>query len=506
MGKFEVDRMLNKVLIANRGEIAVRIIRACHELGIRAVAVYSEADRLAPHVLAADEAYPIGPAPSAESYLRGDKLIEVARAAGCDAIHPGYGFLAERAAFAAAVEEAGLIFIGPSSTAIEAMGDKTEARRRMIAAGVQVVPGTAEPLADLEAALHEAERIGYPVMLKAAAGGGGKGMREVWSAEQLPRAFEAAAHEAQAAFGDGSVYLEKYLDGPRHIEIQILADRQGTTLYLGERECSIQRRHQKMIEEAPSPVITPELRRRMGEAAVAAAAAVGYRNAGTIEFLYQDGEFYFLEMNTRIQVEHPVTELITGIDLVQWQLRIAGGERLDFEQDEVEINGHAIECRVTSEDPRQGFLPSTGRIEYLNLPAGPGVRWDGGVTVGYEISLYYDPLLGKLIVHAPDRITAIERMQRALGELRVVGLETSAPFHRLVMEEPDFRSGNIDIRYLEKHPALFETPPDEELLRRAALAAALLEEEARQRRAVRRIAAGGAASGAGRGGWRERGW
>jgi acetyl-CoA carboxylase biotin carboxylase subunit len=498
--------MLKKVLIANRGEIALRIVRACRELGVRSVAVYSEADRLAPHVLAADEAYPIGPSPSAESYLRGEVLIEVARRAGCDAIHPGYGFLAERAAFAAAVEEAGLIFVGPSSAAIEAMGDKTEARRRMMEAGVPVVPGTTEPLADVEAALREAERIGYPVMLKAAAGGGGKGMRQVQDATELPRAFEAAAHEALAAFGDGSVYLEKYLEGPRHIEIQVLADGHGRVLYLGERECSIQRRHQKMVEEAPSPVITPELRRRMGEAAVAAAAAVGYQNAGTIEFLYQDGEFYFLEMNTRIQVEHPVTELVTGVDLVQWQLRIAAGERLDFGQEDVQITGHAIECRITSEDPRQGFLPSIGRVEYMSVPAGPGVRWDGGIAQGYEVSLYYDPLLGKLIVYAPDRATAIERMQRALTELRVVGLETSAPFHRRVMEEPDFRSGDFDIRYLEKHPELFEGPSDEESLRMAALAAALLEEQERQRRSVRRIAAGGAAASAARGGWRERGW
>jgi acetyl-CoA carboxylase biotin carboxylase subunit len=498
--------MLKKVLIANRGEIALRIVRACRELGVRSVAVYSEADRLAPHVLAADEAYPIGPSPSAESYLRGEVLIEVARRAGCDAIHPGYGFLAERAAFAAAVEEAGLIFVGPSSAAIEAMGDKTEARRRMMEAGVPVVPGTTEPLADVEAALREAERIGYPVMLKAAAGGGGKGMRQVQDATELPRAFEAAAHEALAAFGDGSVYLEKYLEGPRHIEIQVLADGHGRVLYLGERECSIQRRHQKMVEEAPSPVITPELRRRMGEAAVAAAAAVGYQNAGTIEFLYQDGEFYFLEMNTRIQVEHPVTELVTGVDLVQWQLRIAAGERLDFGQEDVRITGHAIECRITSEDPRQGFLPSIGRVEYMSVPAGPGVRWDGGIAQGYEVSLYYDPLLGKLIVYAPDRATAIERMQRALTELRVVGLETSAPFHRRVMEEPDFRSGDFDIRYLEKHPELFEGPSDEESLRMAALAAALLEEQERQRRSVRRIAAGGAAASAARGGWRERGW
>jgi acetyl-CoA carboxylase biotin carboxylase subunit len=498
--------MIEKVLIANRGEIAIRIIRACHELGIRAVAVYSEADRLAPHVLAADEAYPIGPAPSAESYLRGDRLIEVALETGCDAIHPGYGFLAERASFAAAVEEAGLIFVGPPSAAIEAMGDKTEARRRMLEAGVPVVPGNAEPLPDAAAALLEAELIGYPVMLKAAAGGGGKGMRQVNDSQELPRAFEAASHEALAAFGDGSVYLEKYLEGPRHIEIQVLADAHGTVLHLGERECSIQRRHQKMVEEAPSPVITPELRRRMGEAAVAAAAAVGYRNAGTIEFLYQDGEFYFLEMNTRIQVEHPVTELVTGVDLVQWQLRIAAGERLDFGQDDLQITGHAIECRITSEDPRQGFLPSTGRVEFLSVPSGPGVRWDGGIATGYEVSLYYDPLLGKLIVHAPDRATAIERMQRALTELRVVGLETSVPFHRWVMEEPDFRSGTFDIRYLEKHPELFEAPTEEELLRMTALAAALLEEQERQRRAVRRIAQSGAGPAAKAGAWRERGW
>src|SRR5690625_614613 len=480
--------MLKKLLIANRGEIAIRIIRACHELGIESVAVYSEADRLSPHVLMADEAYPIGPAPSAESYLRIDKLIEVAERTGCDAIHPGYGFLAENADFAAAVEGAGLIFVGPSPSAIEAMGDKTEARRRMIDAGVPVVPGTAEPLADLDAAYSEAERIGYPVLIKAAAGGGGRGMREVLTPEDLPRAFEAATSEATTAFGDGRVYLERYLVGPRHIEIQVLADGHGNIVHLGERECSIQRRHQKMIEEAPSPALSPEVREAMGRAAVAAAAAVGYQNAGTIEFLYQTGEFYFLEMNTRIQVEHPVTELVTGIDLVQWQLRVAAGERLAFSQDDVRLDGHAIECRITSEDPRNGFLPSTGRIELLQVPAGPGVRWDSGVAEGSEVSLYYDPMLAKLIVHGPDRTTAIERMRRALGELRIVGIETSVPFHERVMEEPDFREGRVDIRYLEKHPDLLDSPPDETALRAAALAAALLEEEERQRRAVRRIA------------------
>ncbi len=494
--------MLTKILITNRGEIALRIIRACHELGIEAVAVYSEADRLSPHVMAADEAYLIGPPPSGESYLRAETLIEVAKRAGCDAIHPGYGFLAERAHFARAVEEAGLVFIGPTAAAIEAMGDKTEARRRMIEAGVPVVPGTAEPLADAEEAAARAEEIGYPVLLKAAAGGGGKGMRVVDAPGDLPRAFEAAAREAQSAFGDPSVYLEKYLVGPRHIEIQVLADAHGNIVHLGERECSIQRRHQKMVEEAPSPVLTEELRRRMGEAAVAAAHAVDYRNAGTIEFLYQDGEFYFLEMNTRIQVEHPVTEMVTGIDLVQWQIRIAAGERLPFAQEDIRLDGHAIECRITSEDARQGFLPSTGRIERLQLPTGPGVRWDGGIIEGYEVSLFYDPLLGKLIVHGPDRAAAIERMRRALAEFRVVGVETSAPFHRRVMEEPDFRAGEIDIRYLEKHPGLLEGEPDEEALRVAALAAALLEEEDRQRRAVRRI---GAPAGGGSG-WRDRGW
>jgi len=493
--------MFEKVLIANRGEIAVRIIRACRELGIRSVAVYSEADRLAPHVFMADEAYPIGASPSSESYLRGDVLIDVARRAGCDAIHPGYGFLAERAPFAATVEAAGLVFIGPSAEAIAAMGDKTEARRRMMAAGVPVVPGTEEALPDASEAARRAEEIGYPVLLKAAAGGGGRGMRVVRDPGELERAYAAASREAEAAFGDASVYLERYLEGPRHIEIQVLADAYGNTVHLGERECSIQRRHQKMIEEAPSPALTPELRERMGEAAVAAARAVGYRNAGTIEFLYQDGEFFFLEMNTRIQVEHPVTELVTGIDLVQWQLRIAAGERLDFDQSDVRLEGHAIECRITSEDARNGFLPSTGRIELLRIPTGPGVRWDGGIAEGFEVSLFYDPLIAKLIVHGEDRSAAIERMRRALAELRIVGIETTSSFHERVMLEPDFCAGAVDIRYLERHPELLGEEIDEDALRAAALTAALLEDERRRRRSVRRIAAT-----AGTNGWRTRGW
>ncbi|HUP90271.1 MAG TPA: acetyl-CoA carboxylase biotin carboxylase subunit, partial [Longimicrobiales bacterium] len=438
------------------------------------------------HVLLADEAHLIGPPPSAQSYLLVDKLIEVAKRAGCDAVHPGYGFLAERAHFAKAVEDAGLVFIGPTADAINAMGDKTAARQRMQRAGVPVVPGTVEAAKDGAQAAKSAREIGYPVLLKAAAGGGGKGMRVVEREEDIANAFESASSEALKAFGDGSVYIEKYLSGPRHIEIQILADTFGNTVYLGERECSIQRRHQKMIEEAPSPVITPDLRKRMGEAAVAAAKAVNYRNAGTIEMLYQNGEYYFLEMNTRIQVEHPVTELVTGIDLVQWQLRVADGEKLAFTQDDVVIKGHAIECRITSEDPANNFMPSTGHISLVEVPTGPGVRWDGGIHEGSEVSLYYDPMLAKLIVFADDREAAIDRMKRALSELNVVGVETSVPFHLRVMDEPDFRSGNLSIKYLEEHPDLLQLALDEDTARIAALAAALLEHELRSRRSVTR--------------------
>ena len=494
--------MLGRVLVANRGEIAVRVIRACRELGIETVAVFSDADRRAPHVFAADEAVHIGPAAAAESYLRIDRLVEVAQERGCDAVHPGYGFLAERAPFARAVEDAGLVFVGPPAEAIEAMGDKTRARTAMKEAGVPVVPGTTNALSDADEAVSVAEEVGYPVMLKAAAGGGGKGMRIVREPDDLVPAYEAASREAEAAFGDGSVYVEKFLDGPRHIEIQILADHHGTVLQLGERECSIQRRHQKMIEEAPSPVITPAVRAEMGQAAVAAAEAVGYRNAGTVEFLYQDGAFYFLEMNTRIQVEHPVTELVTGVDLVQWQLRVASGEELTLEQDAIEWNGHAIECRITSEDPFNGFLPSSGRIELLHVPGGPGVRWDGGVEEGDEVSLFYDPMLAKLVVHGPSRLAAIDRMLRALDELRVVGIETSVPYHRRVLREPDFRAGEIDIRYVDTHPELLERDADPGTLRAAALAAALLAEEQRERRAIRRI--DGDAGRISR--WRDMGW
>jgi acetyl-CoA carboxylase, biotin carboxylase subunit len=498
--------VFKKILVANRGEIALRVIRAAHELGVEAVAVFSEADRLSPHVLAADEAYLIGPAPSAQSYLRGDVLIDVARRSGAEAIHPGYGFLSERAPFIQAVRDAGLTFIGPSPEAVTSMGDKTAARKRVIDAGVPVVPGTKDALADADEARQVAAEVGYPVLLKAAAGGGGKGMRVVREESEIERALEAAGNEAQAAFGDRAVYIEKYLEGPRHIEIQLLADRHGNTLHLGERECSIQRRHQKLVEEAPSAVLTPEERAAMGSTAVAAARAVDYEGAGTVEFLYQNGEFYFLEMNTRIQVEHPVTELVTGVDLVQWQIRIAAGEPLTFTQDDVRFSGHAIECRITSEDPYNGFLPSTGRIGNLVVPTGPGVRWDGSIATGVEVGLFYDPMLAKLIVHAPTRIEAVERMKRALHELRIEGVDTSVPFHLRVMDEADFRAGNLDIRYLETHEeALLHAAPHEDALRIAALAAALLEEERRTTRTGTRVQA--ATSGRGPSAWRgQAGW
>jgi acetyl-CoA carboxylase, biotin carboxylase subunit len=477
--------LIGSVLIANRGEIAVRIARGARECGIRTIAVYSEPDRLAPHVLEADEAYCIGPAAASESYLRGEALIELALRVGAEAIHPGYGFLAERANFARSVEDAGLVFVGPASDTIAAMGDKTEARRRMEEAGVPIVPGLTEALSNPEAAEAAAGEIGYPVLLKASAGGGGKGMRVVIEPSDLRRSFEAASREALGAFGDGSVYLERYLARPRHVEIQVLGDAHGNVVHLAERECSIQRRHQKLVEEAPSPVLSADERARMGETAVRAAEAVRYRGAGTVEFLYESGAFFFLEMNTRLQVEHPVTELVTGIDLVEWQFRVASGERLTFTQDDIELTGHAIECRITSEDHLGGFLPSTGTVSHLEVPSGPGVRWDAGIVQGSEVTLHYDPLLAKLIVHGADREAAIARMARALDELVVAGVETCAPFHRRVMDEPEFRAGQLSIRYLEEHPELLDgNQPTEEVLA-AAIAAALLEDEHRRSRSPR---------------------
>ena len=473
--------MFSKVLIANRGEIALRVIRACHELGIRAVAIYSDADARAPHVRAADEAVHIGPAPSAESYLKGDRIVDAALRVGAEAIHPGYGFLSEREWFARAVRDAGLVFIGPPAEAIAAMGSKTAARQLAIAAGVPVVPGTTEALRDEAEARAVAERFGYPVLLKAAAGGGGKGMRVVRDPSSLGSALETARREAKAAFGDDAVYVEKYIVGPRHVEIQVLGDEHGTMLSLNERECSVQRRHQKMIEEAPSVAVTPELRRRMGETAVRAASAAGYVNAGTCEFLLDaNGDFYFLEMNTRLQVEHPVTELVTGLDLVQWQLRVAAGERLPFTQEELVPRGWAMECRITSEDPANGFLPSTGRVRYLHLPSGPGIRWDGGIENGSEVTLHYDPMLAKLIVWAPSRELAIARMHRALSELVIEGVETSRDFHLRVMEDEEFRRGAIEIQWLERRlPSLLDAAPPEALRQLAAVAGALLADRER---------------------------
>ena len=470
-----------KILIANRGEIALRIIRACQELGVKTVAVYSDADARAPHVREADEAVHIGPAPSAQSYLVGDRLIEVAKRIGAEAIHPGYGFLSERAWFARAVRDAGLVFIGPPAEAIDAMGSKTAARQLAISAGVPVVPGTTEALKDADEAATIASTFGYPVLLKAAAGGGGKGMRIVRAREEIADALASAQREAKNAFGDDAVYIEKYIEGPRHVEIQLLADMHGNVVHLGERECSVQRRHQKMIEEAPSVAVSPELRARMGETAVAAARAAGYVNAGTCEFLLdRSGAFYFLEMNTRIQVEHPVTELVMGIDLVQWQIRIAAGERLPFEQKAFTPRGWAMECRITSEDPYNGFLPSTGHIDYLHVPTGPGVRWDGGIESGSDVSLYYDPMLAKLIVHAPTRTLAIARMRRALLELTIDGIETSRGFHVRVLDHPEFQRGDISIQWLEHNLAALTSPThDPETVRIAALAAALLTHDER---------------------------
>ena len=472
--------MFRKLLIANRGEIALRVIRACRELGISSVAVYSDADAHAPHVREADEAVHLGPAPSSESYLRGDAIVDAARRVGAEAIHPGYGFLSEREWFARKVIESGIAWVGPPPGAIAAMGSKTEARRLAIAAGVPVVPGTTEPLRDLNDARDSATKFGYPVLLKAAAGGGGKGMRVVRTEAELDDALSAAKREAKNAFGDDAVYVEKYIDGPRHVEIQVLGDRHGRMISLGERECSIQRRHQKMIEEAPSVAVTPDLRRRMGQTAVAAAKAAGYENAGTCEFLLdREGMFYFLEMNTRLQVEHPVTELVTGVDLVQWQIRIAAGASLDL-PDVIEPHGWAIECRITSEDPANNFLPSTGRISFVHLPAGPGVRWDGGIEPGSTIGLHYDSLLGKLIAWAPTRQQAIERMRRALHELRVVGVETSREFHLRVMEDEEYRRGEVSIQWLEQRMSkLAAAPIPDREARLAAVAAALLADRDR---------------------------
>jgi len=443
--------MFEKILIANRGEIAVRVIRACHEMGIAAVAVYSDVDRAALHVRKADEAYPIGAAAAAESYLNIQKILDVAARSRADAIHPGYGFLSENAKFARACADAGVKFIGPSGAAMDAMGSKTQARQAMERAGVPIVPGTSRGLESAEQAEEVAARIGYPVMLKAAAGGGGKGMRLVHVPADLKSALEGARSEAERSFGDSEVYIEKAIVNPRHIEMQILADEHGNTVYLGERECSIQRRHQKVVEEAPSPIVDADMRRRMGEVAVRVAQAAGYTNAGTVEFLVDaQRNFYFLEMNTRLQVEHPVTELVTGLDLVHLQIRIAAGEKLPFMQGDVQVRGHAIECRIYAEDPDNNYFPSPGKITLLLAPSGPGIRRDSGMYEGWTVPMDYDPLLAKLIGYGSDREQAIGRLTRALNEYFVGGIKTNISLFRRILGDEDFRAGKLDTGFLDR--------------------------------------------------------
>ena len=443
--------MFKKILIANRGEIAVRVIRACRELGIASVAVYSDVDRASLHVRKADEAYPIGPAPASESYLRMDKILDVAHRSGAEAIHPGYGFLSENAKFAQACVEAGIKFVGPTAQSMEMMGSKTRARQHMEKAGVPFVPGTARGLSSPEEAEQVAERVGYPVMLKAAAGGGGKGMRLVRSREELRSALESARSEAQRSFGDSEVYIEKAIINPRHIEMQVLADEHGNTVWLGERECSIQRRHQKVLEESPSPIVDADMRRRMGEVAVKVAQAANYTNAGTVEFLVdQQKDFYFLEMNTRLQVEHPVTELTTGLDLVHLQIRIASGEELPFRQEDLVIRGHAIECRIYAEDPDNNYFPSPGKITLLLAPSGPGIRRDSGMYEGWTVPMDYDPLLAKLISYGTDRQQAIQRLERALYEYFVTGIKTNISLFQRILRDKDFQAGKLDTGFLDR--------------------------------------------------------
>ncbi len=470
-----------KILVANRGEIAVRVMRACRELGLKSVGVYSDCDRDAVHVRYADEAHHVGPGPAAESYLRIDRVIEVARRAGADGIHPGYGFLAENAAFARACRDAGLLFVGPAPEVITLMGSKTAARQAASRAGLPIVPGSEEPFGPdvpMEAIADAARRLEYPVLVKAVAGGGGKGMRTVVTPDDLAAAVRAARGEAESAFGDAAIYLERRLQRTRHVEIQLLADRHGTVVPFVERECSIQRRHQKVVEESPSPVVTPDLRRAMAAQAAALARAVGYTNAGTIEYLLDaDGRFYFLEMNTRLQVEHPVTEMVTGVDLVQWQIRIARGEALDLDPERaIAPRGHAIECRIYAEDPDRRFMPSPGTIVSLRSPSGPGIRDDSGVAAGSTVPVFYDSMISKLIGWGADRAQAIARLRRALTEYQVLGVRTTVPFFRWLLAQPDFEAASFDTTYLDRvleqrtEPFAPVSEADEEI---AAMAAAL---------------------------------
>jgi len=477
-----------KLLIANRGEIAVRIQRTCRELGIATVAVHSSADRHALHVRLADEAYEIGGPAPADSYLRGERILDVARRSGAEAIHPGFGFLAENPAFARAVEESGLVFVGPPAHAMEVMGDKIASRRAMQAAGVPVVPGGTAPVADAAAAAITAAEFGYPVMLKASAGGGGKGMRVVHAAREMDAAFRTGSGEAESAFGDGRMYVEKYLAEPHHIEVQVLADAHGRTMHLGERECSIQRRHQKLIEECPSPTITDAQRQEVGEVAVRAAAAVGYRSAGTVEFLYSQGAFYFLEMNTRIQVEHPVTEEVYGVDLIEWMLRIAAGEELDLPEG-MKPRGHAIEVRLNAEDPENNFMPVTGTLRNLRLPGGPGIRIDAAIYSGMEVTPHYDSMLGKLVARGRDRDQARRRLERALAELHLGGVTTSAGLALELLRSDEFVRGEYDTGLLERFRSADAGAAGSALERVAAIAAALHRHHAGKRRGLAALAA-----------------
>ena len=443
--------MIKKVLIANRGEIAVRIIRACREMGIETVAVYSEADKEALHTKLADEAICIGPGPSVKSYLNMESIISAAIVSGADAIHPGFGFLSENARFAQICEQCGITFVGPPSQVIQNLGNKQIARNTMEAAGVPVIPGTTKAILDVETGAREASQIGYPVIIKAALGGGGKGMRTAWTPEEFESAFQTAQKETEMAFADSTMYIEHFVENPRHIEFQILADKYGNVIHLGERDCSIQRNHQKLIEESPSVALSDELRKKMGDAAVKAAKAAGYENAGTIEFLLEkSGNFYFMEMNTRIQVEHPVTEWVTGVDLVKEQIRIASGQKLSYTQEDIRLTGHAIECRINAENPEKGFRPSPGTITDMYLPGGKGIRIDSAIYSGYTIPPYYDSMVAKLIVWAKNRQEAIRKMQSALGEVIIEGIDTNVDYQYGIVNHPDYIEGNIDIEFIER--------------------------------------------------------
>lgn len=474
-------KQIKKLLVANRGEIALRIMRTAREMGIQTVAVYSEADRRSPHVLYADEARCLGPAPSAESYLRADKILEVCRELGVDAIHPGYGFLSENANFARAVRDAGITLIGPSPEAMEVMGSKLAAKQAVKSYQVPMVPGTDEAVSDPAVARKIAEEVGYPILIKASAGGGGKGMRVVEKPEELEEQMQRASSEAISSFGDGAVFIEKFVGSPRHVEIQVLGDHHGNTVYLFERECSVQRRHQKVVEEAPSAILTPEIRKAMGEAAVNVCKACNYTNAGTVEFLVDEKlNFYFLEMNTRLQVEHPVTEMITGLDLVREQIRIAMGHPLDFTQSELSINGHAVEIRVYAEDPTNNFLPDIGSLNMYRRPSGPGIRVDDGFDEGMQIPIYYDPMIAKLIVHAATREEAMDRMIRAIDDYKISGVKTTLPFCKFVMQHPAFRKGDFDTHFINRYykPEMLDANPDEGELEALALLLAQVSAQA----------------------------